>query len=468
MSAALYATGSAKALYSGNSNVLSNPFSLSQFPAPSPGETDPTSETPEETGNNNENPEETKSPEETGTPSETDPDTPGESKDDPGETKDDNNNGSADIPEEEKAPEEIREKGGIAYLISGPEFNQKIRELWGEQQLAQLKYIDKVDKPGKEDTRYIVISTEDSGEMAYLYIDEDIAGRTYIVSDATEIYANKNCSGMFKEFAGIGSPRNVAGYLKTDYVEDMSAMFKDCTEMVGLYGLDQFNVSNVRNVSQMFMGCKDAGGTSSIAEWDTSNIKDMSQMFQDCKGISGASNLRKWNVSNVKNMSGLFRNTGVMSVEELSSWDVSNVRDMSYMFAGANLTAIVSDFVSGFKTWDVSNVETMEGMFLDQSLSHFGFLANWKTDSLKNLDYFFASTKEAAASTLVQDLAGWNVSNVTSMRGAFKGRMYLKYLSTLDAWQLQVNVDMTDAFTESDGNTFPSWYVSTELSDAAA
>ena len=64
-SAFIYGTGSAKALYSGNSNVLSNPFSLSQFPVPSPTETDPTQESPEETGENPENPEESKNPEET-------------------------------------------------------------------------------------------------------------------------------------------------------------------------------------------------------------------------------------------------------------------------------------------------------------------------------------------------------------------------------------------------------------------
>ncbi|MEE3462264.1 MAG: hypothetical protein VZR00_10355, partial [Lachnospiraceae bacterium] len=97
-SAFIYGTGSAKALYSGNSNVLSNPFSLSQFPVQSPTETDPTQESTEETGENPENPEETKSSEESKStdesksPSETDPDNPGESKEDSGETKDDGGN----------------------------------------------------------------------------------------------------------------------------------------------------------------------------------------------------------------------------------------------------------------------------------------------------------------------------------------------------------------------------------------
>ena len=135
-SAFIYGTGSAKALYSGNSNVLSNPFSLSQFPVPAPLETDPTKESPEDAGGAPKNPEETKNPEEskspdeTKSPSETDPDSPGESKEDPGEIKGDS--GNSDISEDERIPEEIKGKSGTAYLLPGPEYNKRLKEFLGE------------------------------------------------------------------------------------------------------------------------------------------------------------------------------------------------------------------------------------------------------------------------------------------------------------------------------------------------
>lgn len=168
--------------------------------------------------------------------------------------------------------------------------------------------------------------------------------------------------------------------------------------------------------------------------------------------------LAAWDVSNVTNMSGMFFNTDVAIVRDVDKWDVSNVKDMSYMFAGTDLGTESASFVSGFVPWNVSNVENMEGMFKDTWVKNFKFLSEWKTTSLKNLDDFYYSTTDTPGYVNVSALAGWDVSHVTTMRNVFKGRTYLDQAPALNDWQLQDNVDMTDAFTESEHNVLPSWY----------
>jgi len=465
-SAFLYGTGSAKALYSGNSNVLSNPFSLSQFPVPSPTETDPTQESPEETGENPENPEESKNPEETKSseeskstdesksPSETDPDNPGESKEDSGETKDDG--GNSDIPEDEKIPEEIKGKSGTAYLLPGPEYNKRLKEFLGED-IKNVGLISEANSmgPGIE---YITISTEDSMHPVYFFRDQDFNNIFRYYSEAEEIYANRNCSHMYEGFSELGWASNVTEFFKTDYTEDMTAMFKDCAEISTLTGLNKFNMSNVKTVSQMFMGCAKLGSAGGIAEWDTSSIQDTSEMFSGSKSFGSLSGLKNWNVSHVTNMSHMFYGTDIGIVEDLAAWDVSNVKDMSYMFADTDINTFSDSFVSGFIPWNVSNVENMAGMFQDTWFKNFKSLAAWKTTSLTNLDDFNSSTEDHAGYVNVSALAGWDVSKVTTMRNAFKGRTYLDQAPALNDWQLQDNVDMTDAFTESEHNKLPSWY----------
>ena len=462
-SAFLYGTGSAKALYSGYSNVLSNPFSLSQFPVSSPTETDPTQESSEETGENPEeskNPEETKSSEESKStdesksPSETDPDTPGENKDDAGESKGDNEN--SDIPEDERIPEEIKGKSGTAYLLPGPEYNKRLKEFLGED-IKNVGLIAEASSMGP-DIEYITISTEDSMHPVYFFRDQDFNNIFRYYSEAKDIYANRNCSHMYEGFPEIGWASNVTEFFKTDYTEDMTAMFKDCASISTLTGLNKFNMLNVKTVSQMFMGCTKLSGSGGIGEWNTSSIQNASEMFSGCMSFGSINDLAAWDVSNVTNMSGMFFNTDVAIVRDVDKWDVSNVKDMSYMFAGTDLGTESASFVSGFVPWNVSNVENMEGMFKDTWVKNFKFLSEWKTTSLKNLDDFYYSTTDTPGYVNVSALAGWDVSHVTTMRNVFKGRTYLDQAPALNDWQLQDNVDMTDAFTESEHNVLPSWY----------
>ncbi|MCP4093790.1 MAG: BspA family leucine-rich repeat surface protein, partial [Planctomycetes bacterium] len=87
--------------------------------------------------------------------------------------------------------------------------------------------------------------------------------------------------------------------------------------------------------------------------------------------------------------------------------DLSGVTDLSEMFRGA--TSINQD-ISG---WDTSNVTNMYRMF-DSATAFNQDISTWNTSSVTNMQYMFRD-----ADAFNQDISGWNTSSVTNMYGMF-------------------------------------------------
>ena len=81
----------------------------------------------------------------------------------------------------------------------------------------------------------------------------------------------------------------------------------------------------------MFAGCKNFKGKG-LENWDVSNVKEMISMFNGCEQFN--CDLSKWDVSSVTNMYSLFKRCNKFTGKGLENWDVSAVTDMHYMFDG--------------------------------------------------------------------------------------------------------------------------------------
>jgi len=74
----------------------------------------------------------------------------------------------------------------------------------------------------------------------------------------------------------------------------------------------------------------------------------MSFMFYECMNFEG-NGLENWDVSKVKNMEDMFSYCKQLNVD-LSSWNVTNVTNMNYMFY------FCERFKCDLSEWDVSKV----------------------------------------------------------------------------------------------------------------
>ena len=163
---------------------------------------------------------------------------------------------------------------------------------------------------------------------------------------------------------GEGETLDVSSLTNCIKCDDFSNIFSGYVRVKYIIGLEDWDVSNVKDMRCMFYNCKYFN--SNLSKWDVSNVKNMDSMFWGCKNFN--SDLSKWNVSNVENTHNMFYNCKTFK-SDLSKWNVSNVENMYCMFWGC------INFNSDLSKWNVSNVKNIHGMFSGcQSL---GQLPSW-------------------------------------------------------------------------------------------
>ena len=156
---------------------------------------------------------------------------------------------------------------------------------------------------------------------------------------------------LYKE-QGEGETLDVSSLTNAIQCDDFSSIFKGYKNVKYIIGLEDWDVSNVKNMDCMFMGCEKFN--SDLSNWNVSSVGDMRFMFDDCKTFN--CDLSNWDVSNVEDMHDMFSGCENFN-SNLSKWNVSCVKDMRCMFNGCE------KFNSDLSKWDVSSVKYMINIF---------------------------------------------------------------------------------------------------------
>ena len=156
---------------------------------------------------------------------------------------------------------------------------------------------------------------------------------------------------LYKE-QGEGETLDVSSLTNAIQCDDFSSIFKGYKNVKYIIGLEDWDVSNVKDMSGMFMGCEKFN--SDLSNWNVSSVGDMRFMFDDCKTFN--CDLSNWNVSGVENMTSMFSGCENFN-SNLSKWNVRRVGDMRCMFNGCE------KFNSDLSDWDVSSVKYMINIF---------------------------------------------------------------------------------------------------------
>ena len=156
---------------------------------------------------------------------------------------------------------------------------------------------------------------------------------------------------LYKE-QGEGETLDVSSLTNLIKCDDFSYIFSGLREVKHIIGLEDWDVSNVKNMDGMFIGC--INFNSDLSKWDVSEVTDIHGMFYNCKNFN--SNLSNWDVSSVKNMHSMFSGCKNFN-SDLSNWDVSNVENMYGMFWGC------INFNSDLSKWNVRKVKNIGDVF---------------------------------------------------------------------------------------------------------
>ena len=126
---------------------------------------------------------------------------------------------------------------------------------------------------------------------------------------------------------GEGETLDVSSLTNIIKCDDFSGIFQGYEDVEHIIGLEDWDVSNVRNMRCMFSACKNFN--SDLSKWDVSHVENMKHMFYDCYNFN--SDLSNWDVSNVEYMNFMFNECKKFN-SDLSKWNVSRVTNMKYMF----------------------------------------------------------------------------------------------------------------------------------------
>ena len=125
------------------------------------------------------------------------------------------------------------------------------------------------------------------------------------VREEDMITTNKDLKNKIKELykeQGEGETLDVSSLTKLIKCDDFSSIFKGYENVKHIIGLEDWDVSNVKNMEGMFQGC--INFNSDLSKWNVSKVKSMKYMFSHCDNFN--SDLSNWNVSSVRGMYCMF------------------------------------------------------------------------------------------------------------------------------------------------------------------
>ena len=284
--------------------------------------------------------------------------------------------------------------------------------------ITTITFDTKIEEPSNTVHSYDVSAAQDNSIIAYLTLSNvpavtSSSSTTYDLYIKTNgyIYGNPDSSYLFSIGGFLGSIElqeiNNLDYLKTNYVENMSGMFRgiqrikeldlssfdtsnvtDMSDMFYTYWMDDgyselekldlssFNTSKVTNMSNMF-GYQRRIEELDLSSFDTSNVTNMSNMFSDCRNLKSI-NLNSFNTSKVTNIRSMFTWCSELEELDLSMFEINNILDLSSMFSNCRK----------LKTLDISNFNTnqttnMSYMFNNDENLETVYVGNeWNTDNV--------------------------------------------------------------------------------------
>ena len=157
----------------------------------------------------------------------------------------------------------------------------------------------------------------------------------YIISSTTINFPTTTSvasTGMFQDFPLLQSI--TLNNVSTLNCIDFSHLFKNCTSLETIEGINSLNTSNAKWMYNVFNGCENLTGLD-LSEWDTSNVIGMQGMFASCRNLTEITGIENWDVSNVTDFSIMFQECFSIRELNLANWDMQNAQSLKNIFYNA-------------------------------------------------------------------------------------------------------------------------------------
>lgn len=150
---------------------------------------------------------------------------------------------------------------------------------------------------------------------------------------------------------------NVSGWKLNSQINTLYGLFKGCTKLENIIGLEDWDVSNITLFVNVFDGCKSLK-VAPISKWAPKLLKSTSEMFNECESLVEP-NISNFDFSHVTTVYSMFYNCRSLRTLDCRTMDMRNVERFNYMFYGCDK---LQD-LPGIEDWNVSKGNEFEKMF---------------------------------------------------------------------------------------------------------
>ncbi|MCL2827547.1 MAG: BspA family leucine-rich repeat surface protein [Oscillospiraceae bacterium] len=268
------------------------------------------------------------------------------------------------------------------------------------------------------------------------WLDDDSNTRTVVVGSGTvqgnvAVGFEANISPWNNWRLGIDKivftdPDNTIGTF------NLTSLFRNLPYLITIENIDYIDITATRWMEHMFRDAVALEDIYGLENWDTSDVLRFSSMF---RGTSFTTlDVSTFDMSSALRLDSMFRGMPYLTeIIGLDEWDTSTVLWMSHMFRDA--TGFTSLDLSN---WDTGSVTTFESMFQDASSLEHVDLSDWDTSSATN----FISMFRGASALTSLDLSGWDTRNATTMANMFTGANSLRELTLGPNWTAVGNLGL--------------------------
>ena len=358
-------------------------------------------------------------------------------------------------------------------LCGGYEFNQKIKELAGDENPStetynsSIKSIQKSLTPPTESDNAVDVSLKYSSSfenvyfnksekpiyawfddgIIYIYFDNDkiiipygnsmFMNLTSVESIDLSIFDTSNTVFMASMFSGMSNLKTLDfKQIDTSNVTDMSYMLSNTTSIISL-DLSFLDTSSVTNMSGMFYGMSNLTSLA-FGTFDISNVVNMTYMFARDTSLTNL-DLRSFDTSNVTNMSSMFSGDISLVNLDVSSFNTSKVTRMNMMFY--NCKALIDLDLRNFNT---SNVTDMMYMFSGMSNATRLDVSSFDTSNVVTIDNIF----NGMSSLESIDISNFDLSSATNVNSMFRNMSNLRTIYSNSSWNIPSETVSYNMFEE--------------------
>ena len=206
------------------------------------------------------------------------------------------------------------------------------------------------------------------------------------------------------------------------------------TQNISFRGWDAVNVTSLNELFQDRVAIENLD----LSISNTQNLTNLTRTFKGLISVVRMYGVKDWDTSNVTTMAHLFERVGYASslnkiLLDISNWDTSSLTNMDWMFYQSSVSVPIY--------WDTSHVTSMKGTLSDTKIHQNMDIPNdeiihvyWDTRNVANFESFLednndtgynTGTGDSGSNAIWWDVSSFDVSSATNMKNMFKGCQYI-------------------------------------------